>query len=150
MINTKFILTNTNDDIYPGYLDKEKRAHLKNMFKGKKEYLKCACRPNAGLYYKISEDLKIYPEHNGYQHDTFCCRYKDPKGDGTERKTAYCIDENGDVIVFTSFDPKRFSRNADKTEKESNYTIAPDEEEQEQDNILIDNDTEEITEETKK
>ena len=79
MYNTKFI-TVDGKDLYPGYLGREQRALIREQYRGKKEYMWCACRPDAGLYYKFSEDLKIYPEHNGYTHDRYCCRFKNQTG----------------------------------------------------------------------
>lgn len=138
MYNTKFITVN-GKDLYPGYLDREQRALIRNRYMGRKEYMWCACRPDAGLYYKISEDLKIYPEHNGYTHDRYCCRYKNLTG-GEQQKPPYYVGEDGDVTVFTSFDPRRFSRKTDSLEKNQQYTIAPDEESEESEDVLIDKD----------
>lgn len=138
MYNTKFI-TVDGKDLYPGYLDREQRALIREQYRGKKEYMWCACRPDAGLYYKFSEDLKIYPEHNGYTHDRYCCRFKNLTG-SEQQKPPYYIGEDGDVTVFTSFDPRRFSRNIDNPEKEQQYTVAPDEESAESEDILIDKD----------
>lgn len=142
MYNSKFILSD-GKDVYPGYLSKEKRISLKNLYKDKKEYMRCACRPDAGLYYKISEDLKIYPEHKGYVHDRYCFRYTNPDGTNGERTTAYCIDENGGVTVFTSFNPKEFTRSTDSEENDKNLETMPDED----DNIIaLELNTEENTE----
>lgn len=138
MYNTKFITVN-GKDLYPGYLDREQRALIRNRYMGRKEYMWCACRPDAGLYYKISEDLKIYPEHNGYTHDRYCCRYKNLTG-GEQQKPPYYVGEDGDVTVFTSFDPRRFSRKTDSLEKNQQYTVAPDEESEESEDVLIDKD----------
>ena len=88
----------------------------------KKEYMWCACRSDAGLYYKISEDLKIYPEHNGYTHDKYCCRYKDITGTGAQ-KLPYIVGENGDVTVCTSFDPGRYPGSADNLEQKRRYAV---------------------------
>ena len=99
----------------------------------------CACRPDAGLYYKISEDLKIYPEHNGYTHDRYCCRYKNLTG-SEQQKPPYYVGEDGDVTVFTSFDSRQYSRNIDNSEKDHQYTMAPDEGSAESEDILIDKD----------
>lgn len=138
MYNTKFITVN-GKDLYPGYLDREQRALIRNRYMGRKEYMWCACRPDAGLYYKISEDLKIYPEHNGYTHDRYCCRYKNLTG-GEQQKPPYYVGEDGDVTVFTSFDPRRFSRKTDSLEKNLQYTIASDEESADSEDVLIDKD----------
>lgn len=67
MYNTKFILKN-GQFLYPGYFSKENRAKLRERYKNEREYMKCGCRPEAELFYRISEDGKIYPEHNNYEH----------------------------------------------------------------------------------
>ncbi|MDE6913706.1 MAG: hypothetical protein K2P35_08435 [Lachnospiraceae bacterium] len=141
MYNTKFTM-DSGKDLYPGYLNREQRTLLRDKYKGKKEYMWCGCRPDARLYYKISEDLRIYPEHNGYTHDRYCCRYKDLAG-SEQKKPPYYVGEDGEVTVFTSFDPKRFSRNVDNSENNQQYVVAPDEELEESDEILIDKDNQE-------
>lgn len=108
MYNTKFLLEN-GKELYPGYLDKEQREIIKFQYQGKREYMRCGCRPTEKLFYRISEDLRIYPEHNNYVHDVYCCRYRDAAGD-TSRQSAYIInEENGNVTAYTSFDPKSFN-----------------------------------------
>lgn len=138
MYNTNFIMAD-GKDVYPGYLSREQRAMIHDQYRGKKEYMWCGCRPNARLYYKISEDLKIYPEHNGYLHDRYCCRYKDLTG-SEQQKPSYYVGEDGDVTVFTSFDPRRFSRNIDTQERNQQYAVALDEESVESEVVLIDKD----------
>lgn len=68
MYNTKFLLEN-GVEIYPGYLSPERRKKLKERFADTKHFMRCGCRPDANLYYRISENLRIYPEHNNYKHD---------------------------------------------------------------------------------
>lgn len=116
MYNTKFILIG-NKEIYPGYLDREHREILKKQFKEKKQFMWCGCRSDQKLFYRISEDFKIYPEHNNYEHKKFCCRYKTSSGE-QERQTAYVIDEeSGQVVTYLTFNPKKFELN-EETEKE--------------------------------
>ena len=65
----------------------------------------CGCKSatTEKLFYRISEDLKIYPEHKNYVHDIYCCRYKDEMGD-VSRQTAYVInDDDGEVTVTDRF-----------------------------------------------
>lgn len=110
MYNTKFILENQKD-IYPGYLDKEKRKCLREKYDSKREYMKCGCNPSANLFYRISEDLKIYPEHKNYVHDKGCSRYIDAAGE-KKRHVSYIInEEDGEVTAYISFNPKEYSRN---------------------------------------
>ena len=62
-MNTKFILK-TGEFIYPAYLDKTHRLELKNKFGNGYGYMRCGCRPDENLFYRISEDGKIYPDIN--------------------------------------------------------------------------------------
>jgi hypothetical protein len=145
MYNTKFVLT-SGREIYPGYLDKEKRQNLKESFEKTHDYLSCGCRTDIKLKYKISADLKIYPEHNNYEHDKNCCRYKNGNG---ERQTAYIInDEDGEVTAYLTFDPRAFSLN-EETEKEQDNDV-PDEIEEDENieeiEVQKDDDTENPTE----
>lgn len=116
MYNTKFVLIG-NKDVYPGYLDREHREIIKKQFNDKKEFMWCGCRSDQKLFYRISEDLKIYPEHNNYEHKKSCCRYKTSSGE-QERQTAYVIDEeSGQVLTYLTFNPKKFELN-EETEKD--------------------------------
>lgn len=128
MYNTKFILEN-GKELYPGYLDKEQRKRIKDKFNDKREYMHCGCKSatTEKLFYRISEDLKIYPEHKNYVHDIYCCRYKDEMGD-VRRQTAYVInDDDGEVTVYTSFNPKIFDTN-EESEKEQDNVVSDSEE----------------------
>lgn len=116
MYNTKFILSN-GKEIYPGYFDKEKRKELQEKFKNEKGFMWCGCRDDQKLFYRISEDLKIYPEHNNYIHNQYCSRYRTELGE-VERKTGYVVnDEDGEVTAYLTFNPKNLATN-DKSEKE--------------------------------
>lgn len=107
MINNKFILEDMTE-VFPGYLDKEQRTRLKERFKDKRGYMRCGCKPTEELFYRISEDLKIYPEHNNYVHDMFCSRYVNEEGKKV-RQTAYVInEEDGTVKTYLSFNIKEF------------------------------------------
>lgn len=127
MYNTKFILED-GKELYPGYLDREQRKLIKEKYKEEREYMHCGCKTTNKLFYRISEDLKIYPEHKNYIHDVYCCRYKDELGNSS-RQTAYVInDDDGEVTVYTSFDPKIFS-NDEEVEKEYDNVVPEDSEE---------------------
>lgn len=107
MYNTKFLLSDYGD-LYPGYLDRDKRQQLRDQYGDNRGFMRCGCRPDSKLYYRISADLKIYPEHNNYQHDKNCSRYKNESGI-QERKTGYVIDEeDGHVTTYLSFNPKNY------------------------------------------
>lgn len=139
MYNTKFILAN-GQEVYPGYLSSERRQVLKEQFRDKRSYMRCACKPEANLFYRISEDLRIYPEHNNYQHDVYCCRYKDDSGIN-RRRTAYVInEENGEVVVYTAFDPLNFSQSEDSAEEQDN--ILPTSDNENMDEIIVGKDSE--------
>lgn len=142
MYNTKFILANEKE-VYPGYLSNEARQSIRDKFNSSHGYMRCGCRPNGNLFYRISEDLKIYPEHKNYQHDVFCCRYKSPNGDN-KRRTAYVIsEENGDVTVYTSFDPCTLT--SDATEPKEQDNIISDEENENIEEIVIEHSDDEIS-----
>lgn len=112
MYNTKFILS-SGIEVYPGYLDKEQREKLKEQHGDQREYMRCGCRPSENLFYRISEDDRIYPEHNNYLHSKSCCRYKDEAGK-SKRQTAYIVsEENGVATAFLSFNPKEFTISTD-------------------------------------
>lgn len=136
MYNTKFILLD-GKEIYPGYLDKEQRSKLKESYGNKREYMRCGCKPDANLFYRISEDCKIYPEHNNFVHSKSCCRYKNESGDA-ERQTAYVVnEEDGNVTAYLSFNPKSFSMvEAAGIEKDQDNDISDED---------IDSDQEEVT-----
>jgi len=130
MLNSKFILED-NTDVFPGYLDKEQRKALKDRYEGRKQFLRCGCKPNGELWYRISEDLKIYPEHKNYKHDMFCSRYQDEDGKKI-RQSAYVIDEeNGNVTTFLSFDVKEFDLD-ERTEREKDNEVPEETEDMEE------------------
>lgn len=129
-MNTKFILK-TGEFIYPAYLDKTHRLELKNKFGNGYGYMRCGCRPDENLFYRISEDGKIYPEHNNYQHNKSCIRYKTPDGKKL-RTSGYIIDdETGDVTAYLNFNPKTFNIAEDKEEKDQDNIVPPEIEEDE-------------------
>lgn len=116
MYNTKFILE-SGIEIYPGYLDEERRKEIKDLYTGKRMYMWCGCKNEDRIYYRISEDLRIYPEHNKSVHDHYCSRYRTESGE-EERKTGYVInEEDGEVIAYLSFNPKNLVEN-DRSESE--------------------------------
>lgn len=129
-MNTKFILK-TGEFIYPAYLDKPNRLELKNKFGNGYGYMRCGCRPDENLFYRISEDGKIYPEHNNYQHNKSCIRYKTPDGKKL-RTSGYIIDdETGDVTAYLNFNPKTFNIAENKEEKDQDNIVPPEIEEDE-------------------
>lgn len=131
MYNTKFILKD-GKEIYPGYLDKEKRAQLREENKDVKELMKCGCKPEANLYYNISKDLKIYPLHNNYEHAINCCRHIGE----TKRKTAYVITDDGEIIAYTKFNPKIFEQSVAEEKDQDNDLDEIDEPKDEEEAVV--------------
>lgn len=139
MYNTKFILNN-GKFIYPGYLDKEQRELLKKKYENEREYMRCGCKPQGDLFYRFSEDCRIYPEHNNYAHEKSCCRYKDSSGNRI-RQTGYAINEDdGEVTAYLSFNPKTFSVSEASGLKDANNDVPEQEEDSYNEEIFIEKD----------
>lgn len=149
MFNTKFILK-TGEFIYTGYLDKEKKINLKNKFKDEYGYMRCGCRPEANLFYRISEDCKVYPEHINYVHNENCIRYKNQNGENI-RNSGYIInDDTGDVTAYLTFNPKTFSVTEAKDKEEDNIVPPEIQENENIEQALIPKDKETLSENKKK
>lgn len=147
MYNTKFILSD-GKEIYPGYLDIEKRKELKKQFGGKREFLRCGCK-RTGLFYRISEDFKIYPEHNNYVHNQSCSRYRNPEGK-SERKTGYLInEEDGTVTAYLTFDPKNMSIAEDVDKVENNPESDKENQEEIENEAVVEKETQTVKEDKK-
>ena len=148
MYNTKFILED-NNEVYPGYLEKEMRKTIKEKYSDKRGYMWCGCEGSKRLYYRISEDLKIYPEHNDYIHNINCCRYKTVDGQNI-RKTAYVVDdESGEVTAYLKFNPKNLTDDTSGEEKETTSDSEIEEEETECEEMVIEKESETKNEELK-
>lgn len=148
MHNTRFVLEN-GKEIYPGYLDPDKRKQLQMQYKNKRQFMWCGCRSDEKLYYRISEDLRIYPEHNGYQHDKQCIRYMD---ENKERTTAYVIDdESGNVTAYLAFNPKNLIEKEEVSDKEEQENQEDNEEQLEEsmEEMIIEKESTEKTKEKK-
>lgn len=135
MYNTSLVL-NDGTTIYPGYLGKEERARLKEHFKDCREFMRCGCKPNDGMYYRISEDLKIYPEHNGYQHDRCCSRYRDENGNAARQFAYQVSDEDGEVTAYVTFNPKDFQLDEEDEDTQPEASV-PEEPGDEVEEVLI-------------
>lgn len=137
MYNTKFILSN-GEEIYPGYLDKDRRIELKEEYGNDREYMWCGCSINGKkLYYRISEDLKIYPEHNNYVHDRYCSRFRTETGE-EERKTGYVVnEEDGAVTAYLTFNPKNLELGEKAEKEEENPELTQEELEKSEDEAVI-------------
>lgn len=140
MYNTKFILSN-GIEVYPGYLNRESRTDLLNQFRSKREFMWCGCKSEKKLFYRISEDLRIYPEHNNYQHDRYCSRYINEIGE-VERKTGYIInEETGSVTTYLSFNPKILDLKENVDKEASNNIEEESDLDQDENEATIEKDT---------
>ena len=137
MYNTKFILQN-GAIIYPAYLDRQDKEKLKAEQGDIREYMRCGCRPESNLYYRLSEDLKFYPEHNNYEHDRYCCRSRDNTPE--QRTSAYLYnDSSEEITAFCNFNPRLFN---DKDAQEGESTQPdPTEEEPQEGEVVIEKGT---------
>ena len=100
------IITETAKEIYPAYMDSEYRKKLRDHYSDARGYMYCGCREDQRLYYRISEDLKVYPERNGQEHSQFCQRYRS-EDERKARTSAYVVSEkDGEVTAYLAFNPK--------------------------------------------
>lgn len=91
--------------IFPAYMTSEDKKELYGRFREKREYMYCLCRTDTKLYYRISSDYRIYPEHQGYAHLPGCVFNPIDR-----RNSAFSQDpENGETRVFLNFKPNDFS-----------------------------------------
>lgn len=118
MYNTKFTLINGRD-IFPNYMDKEQRRKLKEQLGNKKQVMWCGCRNDKKLYYTLSEDLRFIPEHNGYDHDAYCFRFRN---EDNKRTTAIIRSEEDTATVYLQFNPKNFTIPSGNNEEEEQDT----------------------------
>lgn len=118
MYNAKFTLSD-GTELYPMYFNKEQRKLLKEQIGNKTEVMWCSCRNDKKLYYRLSEDLRFYPEHNNYVHSPYCIRYQT---DENHRKTAIVRSDEETAVIFLQFNPKNFTiptAKEDETENQS-------------------------------
>jgi hypothetical protein len=91
--------------IFPAYLTMEERKKLYERFGDKHEYMYCLCRTDTKLFYRVSADFRIYPEHQGYAHSPGCVFNPIDR-----RNSAFAQDpESGETRVFLNFKPNDFS-----------------------------------------
>lgn len=103
------IITETGEEVFPGYMDNEYRKKLREHYDDARGYMYCGCREAQRLYYRISEDLKVYPEKNGQEHSPFCQRYKS-EDEKKARTSAYVVSEkDGEVTAYLAFNPKNMT-----------------------------------------
>lgn len=115
MLNMKMILMD-GSEVYPVYLSEEDRKRLKEFIGTNRECMWCGCREDIKLYYRISEDLRFYPEHQGYEHTKNCTRF-----DLTayRKRTGYVLnEENGTVTAHLKFNPLTFTIPKQKEKEE--------------------------------
>lgn len=93
--------------VYPEFITQTEKKALYEKYGEQTGYMCCCCRPEAKLYYRISKDYRIYPEHQGYIHDTFCIFAN--RGN-TDKKLGYDIDaESGAINVNFKFKANTFT-----------------------------------------
>lgn len=105
MYNVKFTLDN-GTELFPNYMNTEQRSILREYIGNKTEIMWCSCRSDMKLYYRISENLRFYPEHNGYEHTTYCARYKAKEN---KRMTAFVRSDEETATIYLQFNPKNFT-----------------------------------------
>lgn len=120
MYNIKFTLSD-GSEVFPNYMSLEQRQKLKEDIGDKREVMWCSCRNDIRLFYRLSENFRFYPEHNGYEHDPNCTRYHTQ---GSKRKTPIIHSDDETTIVFLKFNPKNFTiptmKETDLDEQEEN------------------------------
>lgn len=135
MLN-KALLVCDGTEIYPNYLDKEQRKILKGKYSNTAEYMWCGCNQDKKLYYRISEDLKVYPAHHGYEHDRYCSRYI---SEDEERMVGYLVNDDGAVTAYLAFNPKTLNLK-DETDKSEESPQVEDEDNVEVEEVIIEKD----------
>lgn len=123
MYNLKFTLSN-GIEIFPAYLNAEWRRVLKKQIGNQSEVMWCSCRTDRKLYYRISENLHFYPEHNGYEHSPLCIRYHSEEN---KRRTAIIRTDEETATIYLQFNPKNFTNTSVKaSEDEEDDTLEED------------------------
>lgn len=116
MLNMKMVLYDGRE-IYPVYLSEEERKKLKEHIGSNRECMWCACKEDEKLFYRLSEDLRFYPEHQGYEHSRNCTRFD---LNNYRKRTGYILnEEKGTATAFLKFNPLTFTIPR-QTEKEDN------------------------------
>jgi hypothetical protein len=105
LYNERFTLSN-GTEIFPNYMNAEKRSILKEQIGDRSEVMWCSCRTDKKLFYRISENLRFYPEHNGYEHMPLCIRFHTEE---SKRKTAIVRTDEETATVYLQFNPKNFT-----------------------------------------
>jgi hypothetical protein len=129
MYNVKFTLSN-GKEVYPNYMNTNQRSVLKDQLGNKSEVMWCSCRTEKKLYYRLSENLRFYPEHNGYEHSPYCIRYHTKE---EKRLSAIVRSDEETATIYLHFNPKNFTIPTTSQDDESNNDI--------EDNILDNNKT---------
>ncbi len=131
MLLSKELVTVDGLRIFPTFLGEEERRQLLERYAGRREFMWCTCRTDEKLYYRVSSDLRIYPEHQGYQHDPACI-FSELNKD--RAKKAYMAEpETGEVNVYLKFNPENFSETYSRGNASTSKTVETEkDEEQEQ------------------
>lgn len=131
------IITETGDEVFPAYMDNEYRKKLRDHYDDARGYLYCGCREDNRIYYRISQDFKVYPEKNGQEHSPFCQRYR-ADDEKKARTSAYILSEkDGQVTAYLSFNPKNMVADEATDSSESVPNEIPPEEEEKEEEIVV-------------
>lgn len=105
MYNVKFTLDN-GTELFANYMNAEQRSILREYIGNKTKIMWCSCRSDMKLYYRISENLRFYPEHNGYEHTIHCARHRAKEN---KRITAFVRTDEETATIYLQFNPKNFT-----------------------------------------
>ncbi|MBA4688601.1 MAG: hypothetical protein H2184_15730 [Candidatus Galacturonibacter soehngenii] len=131
------IVTETGDEVFPGYMDNDYRKKLREHYDDARGYMYCGCREDQRLYYRISEDLKVYPEKNGQEHSQFCQRYRS-EDEKKARTSAYVVSEkDGEVTAYLAFNPKNMVSDEATDDSGSSPEEVPPEGEEIEEELII-------------
>ncbi len=108
--------------IFPSYMDRDERAELRRQFGEERHYAWCTCRDDVKLWYRLSKDLKFYPEEQGYLHMPGCVFAADKEKDSYEQNPV-----DGGALVSLRFDPSEFHLTADNLSPRTGKSYAQEE-----------------------
>ncbi len=106
MLNKELIMFD-GTRIYPMWLSAEDKRALKNRMGDRREWMWCGCRQDCKLWYTISSNLHLYPEHKGYAHMPGCMYAENAKD---RSRFAFVQDgASGETRAFLNFKPSTFT-----------------------------------------
>lgn len=110
--------------IFPSYLDHDERANLRREFGEDRHYAWCTCREDVKLWYRLSKDMKFYPEEKGYIHAKECIFSAERDIEGYSQNG-----EDGGAVVELKFNPAQFSVASEETVRNTGTATTDGEEE---------------------